>query len=288
MRSKGFTAMLARLIFNGSHRFVIAVKRAKFSVAIAKEFLFALLASFYPFFTSIPTSLQSGASSRAANLFYLMRLESFAADWTYFVSKRNESVNFIVAIRAQSYSIIYIISKGRVLCPFLDMMCLQDTAFVSTFLTSPIITSQYGDSPFFIFSPSISNVAFSGPVAFSSLVVRQSTSFFHCLLVHRFTLIRFQELLSALGYLSCAFWAFVETFPRAILTGVAFVLGFKLRFTELADSNHLNLSPNKTPLAAGCPFVTTQADNRAGVRNDNTIAVKIEQLFCLCGRGIIA
>jgi hypothetical protein len=44
----------------------------------------------------------------------------------------------------------------------------------------------------------------------------------------------------------------------------------------------------KTPLAASCRFVTTQADNRAGVRINNTIAAKIEQLFCLCGKDIIA
>jgi hypothetical protein len=100
-------------------------------------------------------------------------------------------------------------------------------------------------------------------------------------------------------FLLLASWAVVVFFisqPLAHLTLSlkpvlrSSILGeFAKSFPFLASDTLFHcLLQNKTPLAAGCPFVTTQADNRAGVRNDNTIAAKIEQLFCLCGRGIIA
>lgn len=289
MGLKGLPAILTSPIFNTSQGFTIASVRAKSSVVIAKKFLMALLASLDPILTSFLTSFFASALGRATNLLHLVRLKVFATNWAYFTSKYIKPVCIIVAVWAKSDTIAYIISKLRIFRPAFNMMRLQNAASDTAFLTGEVIARQNAYAPFFVFYSSVSYITLSGSASFPSLIVRQLIPFFHRIPVYLLPFVGSEKHLSAFRYFLGSVGAFISTLSGAIFAAfLTFVLDCKLGFTKFAILDHLELLQSKTPLAVSYPFVATHTDNRAGVRNDNTIAARIGQLFCMCDRGIIA
>lgn len=124
----------------------------------------------------------------ATHLSHSVRFKAFPAHRALFISVYPISMFVTMAFQAQGNAIIYIMPKFWMILVRLDMVRLQYTAALAAFLAGVIVTTNYSQAPFPVFSALTVEIPLALFWIIPALVVREAVALLHCLFVHSLAL----------------------------------------------------------------------------------------------------